>query len=148
MNWTDVSQHIELLADSFERVVGRPLLAGAGEDRAKAIHEAPFVLVSHGTESDPVLNYGNRCALELWEMSWEALTSTPSRLTAEPGRREDRERMMNSVRNNGFVENYTAVRISHSGRRFRIEETVVWNVLTKDDMLCGQAAMFPRWTFL
>lgn len=148
MNWTHVAQHIELLADSFERVVGRPLLAVNGEERAKAIHEAPFVLVSHGTESDPILNYGNRLALELWEMSWEALTSTPSRLTAEPGRREDREKMMNSVRANGFVENYNAVRISHSGKRFRIEETVVWNVLTKDDVLRGQAAMFPRWTFL
>lgn len=148
MNWVNVAQHIELLADSFERIVGRPLLAVTGEARAKAIHEAAFVLVSHGTEVDPILNYGNRRAMELWEMTWEELTSTPSRLTAEPARREDREKMMNSVRATGFVDNYSAVRIAKSGKRFRIEDTVIWNVVTESNELCGQAAMFPRWTFL
>ena len=36
-----------------------------------------------------MLNYGNRAALTLWEMSWEELTRTPSRLTAEPVARCD-----------------------------------------------------------
>jgi len=35
--------------------------------------EAPFVLISHGTEDDPILNYGNRVALWLWQMIGTAL---------------------------------------------------------------------------
>ena len=31
----------------------------------------PFTVASHGMEPDPVLNYGNQVALDLWEMSWE-----------------------------------------------------------------------------
>ena len=59
--------------------------------------EQPFVLVAHGTEADPVLNYGNATALALWEMSWEELTRTPSRLTAEAPNREERARLLATV---------------------------------------------------
>lgn len=37
------------------------------------------VVLSHGTQEDPVLNYANALGLKLWEMDWERLTSTPSR---------------------------------------------------------------------
>jgi MEKHLA domain len=56
---------------------------------AEELFAAPFVIVSHDTQADPVLNYGNRAALTLWEMSWEELTRTPSRLTVEPVARCD-----------------------------------------------------------
>jgi hypothetical protein len=38
------------------------------------------------------------------------------------------------------------VRIAQSGRRFRIEDTVIWNVIDADGAFCGQAATFARWT--
>ena len=60
------------------------------ELQPEKIFHAPFVLVAHGTEADPVLNYGNAAALALWEMSWEELTRTPSRLTAEAPNRGER----------------------------------------------------------
>jgi hypothetical protein len=109
---------------------------------------APFVLVSHGTESDPVLNYGNRAALALWEMSWEELTRTPSRLTAEAPNREARAKLLEAVARRGFIDDYSGVRISKTGRRFRIARATVWNLLTGDNQPCGQAAMFDRWEFL
>jgi len=37
----------------------------------QALFEAPFVLISHGTEEDPILNYGNRLAL--WLCGWLGL---------------------------------------------------------------------------
>ncbi len=36
-------------------------------------------MVSHGTESDPIFNYGNRKALELWELSWDDFIEMPSK---------------------------------------------------------------------
>ena len=53
-----------------------------------------------------------------------------------------------SVKQNGFIANYGGVRISKNGRRFRIEDALVWNLLDGARNLCGQAAMFDHWQFL
>jgi hypothetical protein len=145
-----VRAHLVMLTRSFHHWTGRELLPGLppGPELAAAIFAAPFVLVSHGTEADPILNYGNREALELWEMSWEVLTCTPSRLTAESPNREERSRLLARVTRDGFIDNYSGVRISKSGRRFRIDQAIVWNLLNAAGQPAGQAAMFYRWEFL
>ena len=81
----------QLLARSLNHWTGRNLLPGdfSPAEFAEKVFQAPFVLVSHGTETDPVLNYGNQSALTLWEMSWAELTRTPSRFTAEAPNREN-----------------------------------------------------------
>jgi len=45
---------------SYFRAVGKPIFAEAVEiaGAAKALWEADFVVMSHGTEEDPVFNYG------------------------------------------------------------------------------------------
>ena len=60
-----VIAHSQLLARSLKHWTGRGLLPeNAGPAKlAEKIFRAPFVLVSHGTEPDPVLNYGNAAAL-------------------------------------------------------------------------------------
>src|SRR5512139_1625540 len=83
---------------SYERLLGRPL--AAPED----LFDAPFVLLAHGTESPPVLFYGNRRALALWELSFAAFTAMPSRETAEPEAREARERLLADVAARGYSE--------------------------------------------
>lgn len=140
----------QLLSRSFKHWTGRKLLPGNFQisELAGEIFCAPFVLVAHGTETDPVLNYGNAAALALWEMSWEELTRTPSRLTAETPNREERARLLAVVTARGFIDNYSGVRISKTGRRFRIARATVWNLLTEDGRPCGQAAMFDQWEFL
>lgn len=142
--------HTACMARNLKHWTGRELLADAVDpaELAGKVYVAPFVLVSHGTETDPVLNYGNRAALALWEMSWEELTRTSSRLTAETPNREERARLLESVARFGFIDDYSGVRISKTGRRFRIARATVWNLLTEDNQPCGQAAMFDRWEFL
>ncbi len=142
--------HAATLARSFRHWLGRDLLSGVTEPQAfaEALFTAPFVLVSHGTQTDPVLNYGNRDALALWEMSWDELTRTPSRLTAEPVARDERARLLAEVAQHGHIANYAGVRISKSGRRFRIAQAVVWNLLDDNGAHYGQAAMFDRWGYL
>ena len=142
--------HTSCLVRSFKKWTGRDLLRGnySPAELAKALFDAPFVVVSHGMQDDPILNYGNRRALRLWEMSWEELTSTPSRLTAEAPDREERARLLEAVTARGFIDDYAGVRISKSGRRFRINRATVWNLLTVDGKPCGQAAMFGEWKFI
>ena len=80
----------QLLLNSFHHWMGRDLFERHAEplEQAEALFHAPFVVVSHGTGPEPILNYGNRAALELWEMTWDQLVRTPSRQTAEPENRE------------------------------------------------------------
>jgi MEKHLA domain len=138
------------LARSLKHWTGRELLPGVftPAELAQNFFEAPFVVVAHGTEADPVLNYGNRAALALWEMAWDEFTRTPSRLTAEAPNREERARLLAAVTQRGFIDDYSGIRISKTGRRFRITRATVWNLLTETGQPCGQAAMFDRWEFL
>lgn len=145
-----VIAHSVCLARSMRELTGRELLPGVTDPRelARQLYEAPFVVVSHGTQADPVLNYGNRRALDLWEMTWEELTRTPSRFTAEAPNREERARLLAEVTAHGFIDDYAGVRISKNGRRFRIHRATVWNLRNEQGAYCGQAATFATWDFL
>jgi hypothetical protein len=141
--------HTLCLVRSLKHWTGRELFPGAApRELAQKVFEAPFVIVSHGTQLDPILNYGNRAALNLWQMSWEELTATPSRFTAEQPNREERARLLDAVTRQGFIDDYSGVRISKTGRRFRIHRATVWNLLSAENQPCGQAAMFSQWDFL
>ena len=142
--------HTLRLVRSFRRWTGRDLLAGnhSPEELAAKVYEATFVVVSHGTQRDPVLNYGNRAALALWEMSWDEFTHTPSRLTAEATKREERAKLMEVVTRQGYFENYSGIRVSKTGRRFEISGATIWNLTSETGQFAGQAATFSEWKFL
>jgi len=150
--WADqtVIRWNQLLLDSFHRWLGRDLIERKGnpEEQAKALYHAPFVVVSHGMEADPILKYGNKAALDLWELDWERFTKTPSRLTAEPVNQAERARMLARAQTHGFIDDYKGVRISGTGKRFLVEQAIVWNVVGAEGEQLGQAATFSRWTFL
>lgn len=143
-----MATHVQLLLDSFARLLGRELISrqGSAEAQAERLFQAPFVVVSHGTEADPILNYGNAAALALWEMDLATLTRTASRLTAEPVHRDERARLLERTRRDGYVDDYAGIRISSTGRRFRIEQAIVWNLVDAAGIHHGQAATFDRWT--
>ncbi len=100
-----LESHVQCLLNSHRHWTGRELLVRSGDPAADAaaLFDAPFILVSHGTEANPILNYGNRAALNLWAMTWEQLTRMPSRETAEPMHRDERETFMARVRRDGFL---------------------------------------------
>lgn len=145
-----VVAHAEILARSFKHFTARELFCEnvSGLKLAEKIFHAPFVLVSHGPEADPVLNFGNAAALALWEMTWDDFTRTPSRLTAETPAQAERARFLKTVKRHGFIDDYCGVRISSSGRRFQISSATVWNLLDAVGKNCGQAAMFREWKVL
>jgi len=150
--WTHpaVVEWTQWLLNSYHHWIGRELLERVGEPdfQAQALFEAPFVVVSHAREDDPILNYGNQMALDLWEMTWDRLVHTPSRLTAEPVNRAEREWMLEQARRRGYLDTYRGVRISATGRRFLVEDALIWNVVDHQGQGVGQAATFSRWTWL
>jgi len=142
--------HTQILLDSFRRWLGRDLIPRTGRplDEAEALFEAAFVVVSHGTQADPILNYGNRAALALWEMDVKTLLATPSRMTAEPLHRDERARLLARTTRDGYVDDYRGIRISRTGLRFRIDRAIVWNLLDAAGNHIGQAATFSDWAFV
>jgi hypothetical protein len=146
----EIVAHSLMLLDSYGRWLGTELCPrdGSPEQQARRLFDAPFAVVSHDTRPDPLLNYGNRAVLTLWELDWGRLVVTPSRLTAEPDQREERRRMLERVSREGFGTGYSGVRVSSSGRRFRIVDGTLWNLVDAEGTLRGQAATFAHWEYL
>jgi hypothetical protein len=115
---------------------------------ARQLFYAPFAVVSHDTASDPIFNYANLKALELFDLSWEAFTRLPSRLSAEPVNQAERDRLLAEVTEKGYIDHYEGVRISSSGKRFLIKNAIVWNITDENECYKGQVARFDQWVFL
>ena len=143
-------EHVLDIRNSYRQLLLKELIPDTLSDEqfARQLFHAPFALVSHDTASDPVFNYANLKALELFELSWEDFTHLPSRLSAEPVNQAERERLLAEVTEKGYIDHYEGVRISSTGKRFLIKNAVVWNLMDKDHCYKGQAAWFDQWEFL
>jgi hypothetical protein len=140
-----LDERLRLIVESYQRLTGKELIANAPIDIAKlreAVWNAPCAIVAHGSEDDPIFFYGNRLALKYFEMNFEEFTRLASRLSAEPLAREERAKLLGKVTQQGFVDNYSGMRIAKSGRRFMIADGTVWNLLDTADVHQGQAAVF------
>jgi MEKHLA domain len=141
---------IQWLLNSYRRWVGTELIdrAGTVEEQARRVFEAPFVVVSHGTQADPILNSANAIALQLWELPLDRFLQTPSRQTAEPVHRDERARMLEATSRQGYIDDYQGIRISATGRRFHIARATVWNMIDEHGQPVGQAATFDEWVYV
>lgn len=141
----ELQLRLALIGESFLRLTGRTLLNDHGPE---ALWNAPRVIVAHGTETDPVFFYGNRQALGVFEMDFASFTRLPSRFSAEAQTREERANLLERVSRDGFIGDYAGVRVSATGKRFRIEQAVVWNLVDAEGVCHGQAATFDHWQWL
>ncbi len=132
---------VGLIAESFARLLGRPLVASGGVP-ADALWTAPLAIVAHGTEADPLFFFANRAALLRFETALECFVGMPSRLSAEAPLREERQALLERVTRHGFIDDYAGIRISARGTRFPIRDAVVWNLLDAEGRRHGQAAAF------
>lgn len=129
--------YARLLAESFVHLTGQDL--GDPWTRSDPI-------VSHGTEADPIFRWANPAALALWEMDWDDFTRLPSRQSAADTVevQADRSRLLTEAREKGWVSGYRGIRVSATGRRFVIEDTVLWTVRDANGVIHGQAALIRR----
>jgi hypothetical protein len=152
----EIIRWMQIVTDSYQQLLGRNLIdtidvidaTETPEQLSQALFQAPFVLVSHGTQANPIFNYGNQTALQLWSLSWDEFIQTPSAASAETIAREERSVMLQQAKEQGYIENYQGVRISSKGKRFLIKQATLWNLTDESGQKCGQAATFPRWEWL
>jgi hypothetical protein len=145
-----IQDHCQRLVYSYHHWTGTHLIApdASPTEVAEHLFQAPFALLSHGTEPDPILNYGNQTALKLWDMTWEDFTQMPSRLTAEEREQGDRTALLSQVLTSGYIENIEGVRIAKTGRKFWVGHLLLWEVVDAEEQRWGQAATFPVWKWV
>jgi len=141
------------ILEGHRQAFGRPLLAGCGAARdagqsAQELFAAPMAVLAHDGAADPRLIYANRAALLLWCRRWDEMVGLPSRLTAEPGERQQRAAALVQARRQEALQGYAGIRIDSRGRRFRIENARLWSLRDGQGYPCGQAAAFARWWWL
>ncbi|WP_261844922.1 MEKHLA domain-containing protein [Aliamphritea ceti] len=144
----EMLRHLENVMASYTRYFSEPLISGMPEETrsiSERLWQADFVLLSHGGGADPVFNFGNQMALDLFEMDYDTLAALPSRKSAEPVSQAERNHLLRQVTEHGFIDDYRGVRISATGRRFYIENARVWNLYDEAGQYYGQAAMFSNW---
>ena len=147
MDLRDDLSFFHLVADSYLRLVGQSLTPEGmtAEQGMRWLYEhALFAILAHNTAPDPVFVYGNKAAQRRFGYEWEELTALPSRLSAEAPERIERQRFLEKVTRNGFVTGYRGIRIAKSGKRFRIENATVWQLIDIEGICHGQAAMLPQ----
>lgn len=130
---TDHGRWRTWIVASYARAGRGPLCAVQDLDTLDA------AVLCHDTAADPVFVYANRTAEALWE---HALVGTPSRLTAPP---EERATRADALASPGVVTGYSGIRESATGRRFLIQDAIIWPVYDDRGDLRGQAAAFARW---
>jgi PAS domain-containing protein len=133
-----------LLTGSYKRLVGAPLVP-PGKDAGWLYADAPFAVVAHDADADPKFVYANKAAQACFDYSWEEMIGLPSRLSAEAPERAERQTLLDAVAQKGFMTGYSGIRVAKSGRRFLIENGVVWELIDRNGARHGQAATFPSW---
>ncbi|MCY4044065.1 MAG: MEKHLA domain-containing protein [Cellvibrionales bacterium] len=149
---SDVETHLSTVVESYQRCYSEPMFADTyqGSELVEKVWQAAFALVSHGTEDDPIFNFANQTALDLFEMDFETFTSLPSKQSAENEKltQTERDALLKEVTNSGCIDNYSGVRISAKGRRFFVENARVWNLTDTAGKHVGQAALLRQWKFI
>lgn len=105
-------------------------------------HQAPYALLAHGIETDPLFHYANEQALASFKYPREEFIGMPSRFSASPMDREMRQTLLEQVTAKGIDHGYSGYRVDRMGRAFMIHEGSVWTLLDERGVRCGQAALF------
>jgi hypothetical protein len=142
--------YIQFISNSLKKLAGIEIVDFSLnlEEQAKQVFHAKYCLLAHNGASDPVFNYANQPALNLFEMPWEEFTNMPSKYSAESDERAKREQLLKDVAAKGFSQNYSGVRISKTGKRFEIKNAIIWNVYNNENKRIGQAAMFDKYAYV
>lgn len=148
--YQSMADHVALLRASLKRCTGLDLVP-AYLDKAQAavaVFNAPWSLLSHSADDQPHLTYTNRTGARVFNLRLERLTKYLSSETTLPEDRPKREQLLKHVREHGYADHYSGVRVTTDGVKFIIKDAVVWNLSDTHGRYLGQAAMFKRWRYL
>jgi hypothetical protein len=145
-----LKDYIFLITNSLKKLTGIEIVDSSLniEEQAKQVFHSGYVLLAHNASNEPIFNYANQKALQLFEMSWDEFTNMPSKYSAESDERGKREKLLAEVEEKGYSKNYSGIRISKTGRRFEIKDVIIWNVYDAENNRIAQAAVFDEYNYV
>lgn len=155
-----MEKFLELIARSYKQFTNKDLSNIDDLDSVIAAHSNIKNLIKKISENnsivnecfdlsaDPIFIYGNNAALKLWELSFEEFTKFSSRNTANLDQQSSRNSLLQEVLDKGFIENYSGIRVSKSGKKFMIENAMVFQVYDLQDHNIAQAVLFANWKYI
>ncbi|MEW5301954.1 MAG: hypothetical protein WDW38_008578 [Sanguina aurantia] len=140
------------VCQSYWKATGKRLMEDVEmETLATDIFKAPFALLVHDKfqegVTDPKFTYGNKAALSLWDANWDQLVGMESRKSApdEVATQADRNKLLEQAATKGVIMNYGGARVSVTGKKFKIRNVTLFNVVDAAGVLQGQAAVFNEY---
>lgn len=159
----DVVMLTLLLVESYRRALGEPLIGGDSVEDGleisaapRALYEFPCAVLAHdrfscGEGEEPKFTYANLAAQKVFESTWGALVGMESRESAEltePDIQADRSGLLDRAATTGKAQkNYKGWRVSSKGKKFEIQDGVLFNVKSPSGEDVGQAVVFGHWKF-
>ena len=133
------------ILDSHRQYVGTELIERSAQPDvdARCLFDLDAVVLSHDGGVDPRFVYANSAAARLWRMGVDELIGMPSRLSAPPSHRDERQAMLQQAANDGVLHGYAGTRVAKDGTLFVIEDATLWTVDYPHGS--GQAVVFRNW---
>lgn len=143
----DVIQWCGYLTRSFNDLLDERIIEAdlSLEQLAQALYIKTDIILSHRFGDVPRFCFANAAAQELFGYGWDEFIGIESSLSAQPESQEDRETLLKQARENGYIKNYSGVRIKKDRTLFEVRNVILWNVSDSRGDVVGQAALFNQW---
>ncbi|MEJ5059061.1 MULTISPECIES: MEKHLA domain-containing protein [unclassified Pseudomonas] len=145
-SFNEFREMVQRLDAAYRHWTGAPLPTPENlndEERLDWLHaQAPYALLAHGTEADPLFYYANEQALVSFKYPRSEFIGMPSRFSASPLDREMRQTLLAQVTAKGIAHGYSGYRVDRAGKAFMIHQGSVWTLIDEQGARCGQAALF------
>ena len=133
--------HLEIIKYSYTLLTSRDLPLSYNDNLITAFDKCSFPIASHDNSSEPLFNYANRAALNLFKMTSKQMIGLPSKDSALPIDQDERSLILEQVIKYGFIEHYQGKRVASDQSIFHIQDATVWNLLDHEKKYYGQAVI-------
>lgn len=133
--------HLEIIKYSYTLLTSRDLPLSSNDNLITAFDKCSFPIASHDNSSEPLFNYANRAALNLFKMTSKQMIGLPSKDSALPIDQDERSLILEQVIKYGFIEHYQGKRVASDQSIFHIQDATVWNLLDHEKKYYGQAVI-------
>ena len=118
------------------------------EEFSRLLYFAPFVVFAVSNHPDPRFSYANESSQKLFLYNWNEFTALPSTTPIEPSDFPQSQRMLDECSSQGFSKAFEGIRITSTGKRFKIGRTILWNIIDDSGRKIGKAVVFNKWEFI
>ena len=133
--------HLEIIKNSYTLLTRRELPLSLDASLIRAFDKCPFPIASHDNSSEPLFNYANHAALNLFKRTLNEMMGLPSKASALPVDQDERSKILEQVTQYGFIEHYQGKRVASDQSIFYIQDATVWNLLDQEKKYYGQAVI-------